>query len=138
MTEHDLLAAIRLRLSGLGCRMFRNNVARGWVGKLAHRSAGGAITLHDARPLYAGLCVGSSDLIGWTPVRITPEMVGQTVAVFTAIEGKTGKVPTTTEQTNFLTAVQASGGIAIKTKDAELTEAEVRRQMGLDTVSSRG
>ena len=126
MTEHDLLAAIRLRLSGLGCRMFRNNVARGWVGRVSQRGNGGVVVLHDARPLHAGLCVGASDLIGWTPVRITPEMVGQTVAVFTAIEGKTPRMKVTPEQVTFLQAVSGGGGIGLEARDVDETEKMVR------------
>jgi hypothetical protein len=71
-----------------------------------------AVLIHDARPLHAGLCEGSSDLIGWTPVTITPDMVGTTIAVFTAVEVKTGRVRVTEAQTRFLDAVTAAGGIA--------------------------
>jgi hypothetical protein len=72
----------------------------------------GDIVLRHARPLHAGLCVGSSDLIGWTPVIITPEMVGHQVAIFTAIEVKTGVLQATKEQFNFVIAVNKSGGKA--------------------------
>lgn len=64
------------------------------------------------RPLNSGLCVGSSDLIGWTTVEITPEMVGRKVAVFTALELKTKKLQATKEQLNFIEQVKLSGGIA--------------------------
>jgi len=55
---------------------------------------------------------GGSDLIGWHTMEITPDMVGQRVAVFTAIEVKkpTGKV--TEAQQNFVDQVQKAGGIA--------------------------
>jgi hypothetical protein len=36
--------------------------------------------------LKYGLCLGSSDLIGWTIREITPDMVEKKVAVFTAIQ----------------------------------------------------
>ncbi len=57
----------------------------------------GAVTTDDGRHIRFGLCndsaavnknIKSSDLIGVTQVTITPEMVGQTVGVFTSIEVK--------------------------------------------------
>jgi hypothetical protein len=69
------------------------------------------IVIRQARPIKFGLCVGSSDIIGWHPVKITLDHVGQTVAVFTAIEVKTLGVPTTKEQQAFIQAVNKSGGI---------------------------
>lgn len=92
-------------------RLFRNNVGRGWVGKLI-KSTRESITLVSYRPLNSGLCVGSSDLIGWTTIEITPEMVGGKIAVFTAFELKTKNIKTTDEQLNFIDQVKKSGGIA--------------------------
>ena len=92
-------------------RLFRNNVGKGWVGKLI-KSTRESITLVGYRPLNSGLCVGSSDLIGWTTIEITPEMVGRKVAVFTALELKTKKLQATKEQLNFIEQIQIAGGIA--------------------------
>ncbi len=97
-------------------RMFRNNVGTGWQGQVVSRELG-AIVLQNARPLHAGLCVGSSDLIGWKSVTITPDMVGQQVAVFVAAEVKTASGRLTGEQTNFLDKVRAAGGIAVVVRD---------------------
>jgi hypothetical protein len=71
-------------------------------------------TLRDAngRPVSFGLCKGSADLIGWRTVTITPEMVGQQVAVFTSIEVKTASGRLTPEQRQWLAAVETAGGIA--------------------------
>ena len=63
-------------------------------------------------PVRYGLQPGSSDLIGWRTVTITPEMVGQQVAVFTSIEVKTPTGRLRPEQKLWLSAVQAAGGIA--------------------------
>jgi hypothetical protein len=79
-------------------RIFRNNT--------------GAVVTQDGRLVTFGLCKGSSDLIGWTEVEITPEMVGQKLAVFTAVEvKKKGKKPTK-EQKQFIKIVSDAGGIA--------------------------
>lgn len=110
MTEKNETNRILLELPD-NQRMFRNNVGTAWAGVISHKTPS-TITLRDPRPLHAGLCVGSSDLIGWTSVEITPDMVGTTVAVFTAIEVKTGNTPATDAQVNFIDQVNAAGGIA--------------------------
>lgn len=112
MLEAKNQKLIHLALSAAGCRLFRQNVGLGWVGKIIRKTAS-EITLGSPRPLHAGLCKGSGDLIGWTPVVITPEMVGRTVAVFTSIECKeTGGGRTSEEQKKFADAVVGAGGIA--------------------------
>ena len=78
--------------------MFRNNT--------------GTLKDQNGRPVQFGLCKGSADLIGWKRVTITPEMVGQQVAVFTSIEVKTPTGRIRPEQQQWLEAVQAAGGIA--------------------------
>ena len=67
--------------------------------------------LKDARPFRAGV-PGMSDLIGWMPVEITPEMVGKTLAVYTAVETKNPRGRATAEQKQFLDVVSQSGGRA--------------------------
>lgn len=94
-----------------GLRLFRNNTGMGWAGKLLKRD-GNLVILSDARPLHAGLIEGSSDIVGWKSVNITPDMVGKRVAIFTAIEVKTGKGKTSPNQLRFLEAVKVAGGIA--------------------------
>ena len=51
-------------------------------------------------------------MIGWTSRTITPEMVGQQVAIFTSIEVKAATGRIRPEQQQWLNAVQAAGGIA--------------------------
>ena len=100
--ETPILRRIQLRATELGARLFRNNV--------------GSVTYTDRhgqpRTVKYGLHVGSSDLIGWTPVTITPEMVGRTLAVFTAVEVKTLRGKASPEQITFIEAVRRAGGIA--------------------------
>jgi hypothetical protein len=109
-SERHVRNRILLAVSGLGARLFRCNTGIGWVGKA---TVNGRYTIiEDARVLHAGLTQGGSDLIGWTPVVITQDMVGQTVAMFTALEIKTGRQKARPEQQAFLDAVRAAGGIA--------------------------
>ncbi len=112
VTEQSLRKQVQLAASRLGARLFRVNTGQAWVGRVAGRPPDGTVVLVDARPIRMGLCTGGSDLIGWTEMTITPEMVGRTVAVFTAVELKTGRVPVTREQGVFLDAVRRAGGLA--------------------------
>lgn len=73
---------------------------------------GGMVTLARARPVEFGLTDGASDLIGLTQVIITPDMIGRTVALFTAGEVKRPKVTVPEHQQRFVDFVIAFGGIA--------------------------
>jgi len=97
-SEQTIQQHIRLACSIGTCRLFRNNTG----------------TLRDinGRPVSFGLCKGSADLIGWRSVTITPEMVGQQIAVFTSIEVKAATGRIRPEQQQWLQAVAAAGGIA--------------------------
>ena len=92
--------------------MFRNNTG----------------TLKDAngRPVQFGLCKGSADLIGWRTITITPDMVGQQVAVFTSIEVKTPTGRVRPEQQQWLKAVQAAGGVAGIARSVEDAQAIIK------------
>ena len=105
MSETAILQKIRLKASKLGYRLFRNQV--------------GQYKLADGRFLRSGLCVGSSDLIGWKTVRITQDMVGMDIAQFVAMEVKTPTGKLKPEQENFLKVVRESGGIAIVARSAD-------------------
>ncbi len=110
MKELNIQKSIMLAVSKHS-RIFRNNVGTGWVGKVSETKDGGKY-IKDPRPLKAGLCTGSSDLIGWTTKTITPEMVGSKVAIFTALEVKTQKGTSSPEQRNFIKQVVDNGGLA--------------------------
>jgi len=97
-SEQTIQQHIRLACSIGTCRLFRNNT--------------GTLKDINGRPVSFGLCKGSADLIGWTTRTVTPEMVGQQVAVFTSIEVKTPTGRVKPEQQQWLNAVQAAGGIA--------------------------
>lgn len=93
---------IMLALSKLGARVFRNN-----VGIAKYQADNG-----QWHRVKYGLATGSSDVIGLTPVEITPDMVGRTIGVFTAIEVKAGRGRSTPEQDAFISMVRERGGIA--------------------------
>jgi hypothetical protein len=97
MTEANLIKKYLLDLPP-NKRLFRNNV--------------GLATTANGHAIKYGLCKGSSDLIGWTSLEITPDMVGKKIAIFTAVELKTKNVKLSTEQRNFLQQVTDAGGIA--------------------------
>lgn len=87
MSEAAIQKRVMIEATRLGLRVFRNNVG----------------VLKDRRgiPVTYGLCVGSTDLIGWTPK-------GQ----FVAIECKTEIGIVSPEQKNFLQQVSKAGGFA--------------------------
>jgi len=87
---------IRLALGRGPVRLWRNNT--------------GALKDATGRLVRYGLCQGSSDLIGYRTVEITPDMVGQRIAVFTAIEVK-DRGRATPQQLQFLDLVVAAGGL---------------------------
>lgn len=113
MKESDISKEIRLAISKeTNTIIFRNNTATGWAGKSQSQKGGGGRFIENARPLICGLCKGSSDLIGWTEVEITPDMVGKKVAIFTAIEVKRNSGKGSPEQLNFIKKAKSSGAIA--------------------------
>ena len=98
--ETEIQQRIRLALGTRpDLRLFRNQ-----VGQLTDPRTG--------RPVQFGLARGSADLIGWRSVVITPEMVGQRVAVFTSLEVKTPTGRLTPAQQAWLGTVHNAGGIA--------------------------
>lgn len=116
----DDMRRMQLAASADRTPLWRNNVAQGVVGNVdwirgvprtVHVSPGDAVVRH-ARVLHAGLCEGSSDLIGPRPLLIRPEHVGQQMAIFAAIEAKWGTGRKTKLQGGFIDMVNRIGGIA--------------------------
>ena len=98
--ETDIQQRIRLAVGTRSdLRLFRNN-----TGTLPDPRTG--------RPVQFGLARGSADLIGWRTITITPEMVGQRVAIFTSIEVKTITGHLTPAQQAWMGTVRTAGGIA--------------------------
>jgi hypothetical protein len=112
MLEADVLKKVMVRVSRLGTTVFRQNVGTAWNGSKA-TVKGRTVVIENAMPVTMGLIKGSSDLIGWTPITVTQEMVGKKVALFTAIECKRSEGGRTSpEQQRFIDRVSAAGGIA--------------------------
>ena len=126
MSEHRIQNEIRLAISGKAT-LFRNNVGTAWTGD-ATTLKDGSILIRNPRILHAGLCVGSSDLIGWRSLTITPEMVGQTVAVFAALEVKSKTGRATVGQKNFCQRVTEAGGLAGIVKSPD----EAKKTLAID------
>jgi hypothetical protein len=98
--ETDLQQRIRLALGTRSdLRLFRNQ-----VGQLPDPRTG--------RPVQFGLARGSADLVGWRTITVTPDMVGQQLAVFTSIEVKTPTGRVRPEQHAWQRTISAAGGIA--------------------------
>jgi hypothetical protein len=112
VTEQQIQQEIRIACGTGNTRLFRNNT--------------GTLRDQNGRPVSFGLARGSADLIGWRTVTITPDMVGQQVAVFTSIEVKTATGRLRPEQQQWLDAVQAAGGIAGVARSVSDAEALLR------------
>lgn len=121
-TERSIQSAIHLAIgSRPDCRLWRQNVGTGWTGDVSRRPDG-SVFIRNARPLHAGLCVGSGDLIGIQRVTITPDMVGQTVGIFVSMECKTATGRVRPEQANWANVLRdfgARAGVVRSVADAE-------------------
>jgi hypothetical protein len=109
--ESNISNRILKAASRAGARLFRQNVGQAWTGD-AVKLPNGDLLLRNPRPVRMGLCTGSSDLIGWKPVTVTPEMVGQVIAAFTAVVVKSKSGRLRPEQQHFIDVVREAGGIA--------------------------
>lgn len=137
MTEAELLKRLMLAITGIGSRVFRNHVGHAWHGSgeaivarwnTTVQLQPGDVVLRQARRVQSGLCVGSHDLIGYTPHTITAADVGRTVAIFTSVEAKAERGRMSEEQVNFMRAVKACGGIAVEARAVEHALHDINEQ----------
>jgi hypothetical protein len=104
---------IQIHAKNFDCNLMRNNsgALKDDTGRLIRFGLGNVSKSHSDK-------VKSSDLIGFTKVVITPEMVGKTVAIFTAIEVKKESWKSDpndkreTAQNNFIKWIVNNGGYA--------------------------
>ncbi|MCP9915347.1 VRR-NUC domain-containing protein [Cyanobium sp. ATX 6F1] len=96
--EYEIQQRIRLSCGRGPVRLWRNNT--------------GALVDQQGRLVRFGLCKGSSDLIGLRMLEVTPEMVGQRIAQFVALEIKTTHGVVSAEQRAFLQLVEQLGGVS--------------------------
>jgi hypothetical protein len=130
MTEHETQQRILLAHGSGPVRLWRNNVGTGWAGQatrvtagnlqaIAHTLRPGDVVIRGGRPLHAGLCVGSSDLIGYRRI--------DGVAQFVALEVKSATGRPTKEQTNFLNHITSAGGCAAVVRSIEDADTVLRQ-----------
>lgn len=119
MMESNIQRRIMIAVSKWGARFWRNNIALAWVGQpeiiRSHKRVAvgpGDVVVRNARPLHAGLCKGSGDLIGVVPVVIRPEHVGRRVGVFGSLEIKSEGGRASVDQKNFAEQINGLGGLA--------------------------
>ncbi len=112
MSEKNIQRKIFKEIGGRqDCRLFRNNCGTsiylaGKNGRL------------EKRRVKFGVCnPGGSDLIGWRSITITPDMIGDRLAVFLAIETKAPKKGPSKKQRNFINQVRKAGGLAGSARD---------------------
>ena len=129
MSESDLLAQIILAHSRGPVRLWRQNSGRGWAGKIVHQDAHKLIL----SPYYAIKLgpPGMSDLGGLVSVEVTESMIGQRVALYVGIEGKTPTGRMRAEQRSFIEMVREKGGRAGVARSVE----EARLILEADHVS---
>lgn len=132
-SEHEVQQRILMACGNGDARLWRNNVGTGWAGPATRVTAGnlrvvaqslkpGDVVIRGGRLLHAGLCQGSSDLIGYRSLVVGPEHVGQRLAVFAAVEVKSATGRVSSEQRAFLDHVCKAGGcsgIARSVADAQ-------------------
>lgn len=126
--EHALQNAIRNALAGRAL-IFRANVGKAYTSndvlkvprQMPVVMGPKDILLRNYRPFETGLPPGFSDLFGLVAVEITPDMVGQKVAIFTGLEVKDG-ARVSQLQRNFINAVNDNGGRAGVVRSVEDAE----------------
>lgn len=126
--ESRLYPKILIRASEMGSRLFRNQVGTGyhgreviWATQTRHITLSpGDVVIRGARRFHCGMCSGSSDLIGITPVVLPPSEKPRTVGIFTACEVKTtARSNLGSGQANFIHAINSLGGMGFKAISAD-------------------
>lgn len=108
---------VREAVSRYGARLFNVHVGKFWAGNPTRFSRSQTVEVHDgdvlirrARLINSGI-EGMADLIGFTPVNITQDMVGSVLPVYTSVEIKTTDRPSP-KQLRWVEFVNENGGRA--------------------------
>lgn len=126
--ESTVQQEIQMKARHFNCNLMRNNsgACTDSTGRLIRFGLNNISKKHQ-------LMSASSDLIGITKVVITPEMVGQTVGIFTAIEVKKEEWNENKKldehekaQKNFIEWVKSLGGIASFCNNVDKVENIIR------------
>lgn len=112
MSEKNLLNKIQLLATSMGHRLFRNNCGSAFTGKFKYLNDG-SVLIESPRRISFGLGTGTGDLIGGTRIKVTQDMVGKYILVFTNYEVKTKNVRLTKEQKAFHEMVNSLGGLSL-------------------------
>lgn len=86
MKESPIQTAIRVECSTGDTRLFRQQAGQFWAGDAVTLTDGSVLIRHPRR-VTVGF-EGWPDLGGWTTVEVTPEMVGQRIAIAVQVEVK--------------------------------------------------
>lgn len=129
MSERQIQNDIQKEHSKGLTRLLRINCGAAWQGQVIDQTPARLI-LSPWYPVKLA-AEGVSDLLGWTTVEITADMVGTKVAVLTAVEVKDRGKPTP-EQLSFLHLVRRSGGRGGVARSVDEAGAIIR---GLDHTS---
>ena len=112
-----------------GGKSFRNNVGGAWTGKKVKeytKDGKRYAVIENPRWIDFGLMKGSGDRIGWLPVKITAEMVGQVFARFLSLEIKTATGRARKDQITWHENVWRDGGLTGFCRNDD----DVRRVLG--------
>lgn len=119
MTESALYGEIMQAFSRGSTRIFRQHSGLFWTGQVLSHT-GNKLVLLNPRAIKVGT-PGIADLGGATSVIITPDMLGQRVAIDVQIEVKFGRGRATAEQTAYIATMSTLGaraGIAHSVEEA--------------------
>lgn len=106
MSETKIMRQVMVLAARIGIHLFRNNCGQ------YKTDTGQWVRFGVASP-------GGSDLIGWRALVVTQDMVGKTIAQFSAVEVKTKEGRLSKEQSAFIEIVNQCGGFACVARSAE-------------------
>lgn len=126
MRESAFQRQVMLDLSRAGCRVFRNNVGQAhYLGKNG-----------KSQVVRYGLCVGSSDIVGWVQVEQVADVPCQDcgardarLGLFLAVEVKGTGGKLSKAQETFQDRVREAGGIALVARPQTDTVAALQARL---------